>query len=36
MSPLRPAKDAEIIDSTGLDAQQVAEYMAKKIGVPEN
>jgi len=33
VSPLRPAEDAEIVDTTDLNPQQVVEYMVKKIGI---
>ena len=36
ISPLRPAKDAEIIDTTDLNPQQVVEYMVKKIGITKS
>ncbi len=33
ISPLQPAKDAEVIDATDLNPQQIVEYMVKKIGI---
>jgi len=31
IAPLRPAQDAEIIDTTGMDIEQVVEKVVKKI-----
>ena len=36
ISPLRPAEDAEIIDTTDLDPQQVVERMVEKIGIAKS
>ena len=36
ISPLRAAEDAEIIDTTDLDPQQVVERMVEKIGIAKS
>jgi len=33
IAPLRPAADADIIDTTGIDIEQVIETIVKKIGI---